>query len=248
MFNGKIALITGAAAGIGKATAITFAEKGAKVVIVDVDAEKLERTKAKIKEIGADVLSYVCDISNQERVNEVTEDVLKNFGKIDILVNNAAIFRCYSDFLSTSIDEWKKFIDVNIMGIVYFTKAVLPQMIENGYGKIVNVASVAGVYGNANMAHYSATKGAVISMTKALAKEVIDKGITVNCVSPGSVSVAQDNIDSMDEYEGFGSKATYIKRNGSQRENANLICFLSSDEASYIVGQNIQIDGCRKIQ
>lgn len=248
MFSGKTALITGAASGIGKATAITFAEKGAKVVILDMDAEKLERTKAKIKEIGADVLSYVCDISNQERVNEVTEDVLKKFGKIDILVNNAAIFRSYSDFLSTPIDEWKKFIDVNIMGIVYFTKAVLPQMIENGYGKIVNVASVAGVYGNANMAHYSATKGAVISMTKALAKEVIDKGVTVNCVSPGSVSVAQDNIDSMDEYEGFGSKSTYIKRNGSQRENANLICFLSSDEASYIVGQNIQIDGCRKIQ
>jgi len=248
MFKGKTALITGAASGIGKATAITFAEKGARVVILDMDAEKLERTKAKIEEIGADVLSYVCDISNQERVNEVTEDVLKNFGKIDILVNNAAIFRCYSDFLSTPIEEWKKFIDVNIMGIVYFTKAVLPHMIENGYGKIVNVASVAGVYGNANMAHYSATKGAVISMTKALAKEVIDKGITVNCVSPGSVSVAQDNIDSLDEYEGFGSKAAYIKRNGSQRENANLICFLSSDEASYIVGQNIQIDGCRKIQ
>jgi len=247
MFNGKIALITGAASGIGKATAITFAEKGAKVVILDMDAEKLEHTKAKIKEIGADVLSYVCDISNQERVNEVTEDVLKNFGKIDILVNNAAIFRSYSDFLATPIEEWKKYIDVNIMGIVYFTKAVLPQMIENGYGKIVNVASVAGVYGNANMAHYSATKGAVISMTKALAKEVIDKGVTVNCVSPGSVSVAQDNIDSMDETEGFGSKATYIKRNGSQRENANLICFLSSDEASYIVGQNIQIDGCRKL-
>lgn len=247
MFNGKTALITGAASGIGKATAITFAEKGAKVVILDMDAEKLERTKAKIQEIGADVLSYVCDISNQERVNEVTEDVLKNFGKIDILVNNAAIFRSYSDFLTTPIEEWKKYIDVNIMGIVYFTKAVLPQMIENGYGKIVNVASVAGVYGNANMAHYSATKGAVISMTKALAKEVIDKGVTVNCVSPGSVSVAQDNIDSMNETEGFGSKATYIKRNGSQRENANLICFLSSDEASYIVGQNIQIDGCRKL-
>ena len=133
------------------------------------------------------------------------------------------------------------------MGIVYFTKAVLPQMIENGYGKIVNVASVAGVYGNANMAHYSATKGAVISMTKALAKEVIDKGVTVNCVSPGSVSTSQDSIDSMDEFDGFGLRATYIKRYGSHRENANLICFLSSDESSYIVGQNIQIDGCRKL-
>ena len=248
MFSGKTALITGAAAGIGKATAITFAEKGAKVVIVDMDEEKLECTRTQIQKIGVDVLAYVCDISNEERVNEITADVLEKFGRIDILVNNAAIFRCNSDFLSTPIDEWKRYIDVNIMGIVYFTKAVLPQMIECGYGKIVNVASVAGVYGNANMAHYSATKGAVISMTKSLAKEVIDKGVTVNCVSPGSVSVSKDNIDSVNEYEGFGSKATYIKRNGSQRENANLICFLSSDEASYIVGQNIQIDGCRKVQ
>ena len=108
-------------------------------------------------------------------------------------------------------------------------------------------ASVAGVYGNSFMAHYSATKGAVIAMTKALAKEVVDKGVTVNCISPGSVSASKENIDGV-EYDGFGSQATYIKRSGSHRENANLICFLASDEASYIVGQNIQIDGCRKLQ
>jgi len=120
-------------------------------------------------------------------------------------------------------------------------------MLENSYGKIVNVASVAGVYGNANMAHYSATKGAVISMTKALAKEVIDKGINVNCVSPGSVSSSRvsDDIDYV-AYEGFAKEATHIKRSGSHRENANLICFLASDEASYISAQNIQIDGARR--
>lgn len=115
-------------------------------------------------------------------------------------------------------------------------------MIENGYGKIVNVASVAGVYGNANMAHYSATKGAVISLTKALAKEVIGKGVYVNCVSPGTVSPG-DNPD-MSFYK--KDESSYIGRTGTDDENANLICFLASDKSNYIVGQNIQIDGGRK--
>lgn len=129
---------------------------------------------------------------------------------------------------------------------MFFTRALLPKMIENSYGKIVNVASVAGVYGNAKMAHYSATKGAVIAMTKAIAKEVIAKEKNVNCVSPGSVSESPDrNMDAVSR-EGFASYATYIGRSGSHRENAKLICFLASDDASYISGQNIQIDGCRK--
>ena len=102
-------------------------------------------------------------------------------------------------------------------------------------------------FGNSFMAHYSATKGAVIAMTKALAKEVVDKGVNVNCISPGSVSESKEDINGV-EYDGFGSVATYIKRSGSHSENANLICFLASDESSYIAGQNIQIDGCRKMQ
>lgn len=248
-FLNKTALITGAAAGIGRATAIAFAKKGAKVVIVDMDSEKLEKVKKEIESLGAQVLSYACDVSDEQSVNEATQDALNKLGKIDILINNAGVFRYKNDFLSTPVEIWKSYIDINIMGIVYFTKALLPKMIENAYGKIVNVASVAGVYGNANMVHYSATKGAVISMTKALAKEVADKGINVNCISPGSVSSSQasDDINYVD-YNGFGSKATYIKRSGSHSENANLICFLASDEASYIAGQNIQIDGCRKMQ
>ena len=138
----------------------------------------------------------------------------------------------------------ERFIDINIMGVVYCTRAVLPKMIENGYGRIINIASVAGVYGNANMAHYSATKGALIAFTKALAKEVTDKGVLVNSVSPGSVSPASNpDIDYTQE-----SQLSFMGRTGSDRENANLICFLASDEASYISGQNIQIDGCRKKQ
>ena len=130
------------------------------------------------------------------------------------------------------------------MGVVYFTKAVLPKMIENGYGRIINVGSVAGVYGNANMAHYSATKGALIAMTKSLAKEVADKGVLVNCVSPGSVSPSENK----DMNYFVNSELSFMGRTGTDMENANLICFLASDEASYISGQNIQIDGCRKKQ
>ena len=246
-FNGKCALITGAASGIGKATAITFAQRGAKVVIVDTDTKKLEAVKKEIEALGTDVLAYTCDVSDRQRVNEITSDALTKFKKIDILINNAAIFRDMGSFLEISDEMWEKYINVNIMGTVYFTKAVLPQMIESGYGRIVNVASVAGVYGNPNMVHYSATKGAVISMTKALAREVADKGVLINSVSPGSVSPSPLGAD-MDyvEREGFALEASYLKRSGSHRENANLICFLASDEASYITGQNIQIDGLRK--
>lgn len=189
-------------------------------------------------------MTYECDVTDENTVYEIIAKAEKAFGKIDILVNNAALWRCWSLFVDTPTDEWKKFIDVNIMGVVYFTKAVLPKMLENGYGRIVNVASVAGVYGNANMVHYSATKGALIAMTKALAKEVADKGVIVNCVSPGSVSPSE-NTD-MNYFE--KSELSFMGRTGTGMENANLICFLASDEASYISGQNIQIDGCRKKQ
>lgn len=130
------------------------------------------------------------------------------------------------------------------MGTVYFTKAALPDMITSRYGRIINVAFVAGVYGNANMVHYSATKGAVIAMTKALAKEVADKGVLVNAVSPGSVSPSENS--DMDYYT--DSELSFMGRTGTDMGNANLICFLASDEASYISAQNIQIDGCRKKQ
>ena len=241
-FADKTALVTGAAVGIGRAVAVKLAQEGANVVLLDVDEEKLEIVKGEIEEYTKNVLAFQCDVSNEERVYSVVNESQKKFGRIDILVNNAALWRCWAPFTDTSTDEWRKFLDINVMGVVYCTKAVLPKMIENHYGRIINVSSVAGVYGNADMVHYSATKGAVISMTKALAKEVADKGITVNCVSPGSVSPAEQNdFDYVQP-----SELAFMGRTGSTMENANLICFLASDDAAYISGQNIQIDGCRK--
>ena len=243
-FKKRSALITGAAVGIGRATAIVFAEKGADLVLVDLDGEKLEALKEELEVYNSKILIYKCDVSDEQGVYDVVKQAEAKLGKIDILVNNAAIWRCHTPFVETSTDEWRKYLDVNIMSVVYFTRAVLPKMIENQYGRIINVASVAGVYGNANMVHYSATKGAIISMTKALAKEVSAKGILVNSVSPGSVSPSTVlDIDYTQE-----STLSFMGRTGSDRENANLICFLASDDANYISGQNIQIDGCRKKQ
>ena len=243
-FNNKVALVTGAAVGIGRATAILLAQNGASVVLVDINEEKLEDLKKELSEYKDKILSFVCDVSDEDAVYRLVNDALKVFGKIDILVNNAALWRGSSSFLDTPTDKWKRFIDINVMGVVYFTKAVLPSMLENGWGRIINVSSVAGVYGNAKMVHYSATKGAVIAFTKALAKEVTDKGVLVNSVSPGSVSPSENNdIDYTKE-----SELSFMGRTGSDRENANLICFLASEEASYISAQNIQIDGCRKKQ
>lgn len=241
-FIGQTVLITGAAVGIGRGAAIEFAQKGAKLVLVDVNQEKLETVKRELSEYTDEVLTFVCDVSDEERVYEVVRQACDSYEKIDILVNNAALWRGWAPFEDTPTEDWKKFIDINVMGTVYFTKAVLGQMKKNGFGRIINIASVAGVYGNANMVHYSATKGAIIAMTKALAKEVASYGITVNSISPGSVSSSQNSDPNY--YE--DSELCFMGRTGTNMENAHLICFIASREADYISGINIQIDGCRK--
>ena len=167
---------------------------------------------------------------------------MRNLWKDDILVNNAALWRGWALFEDTPTEDWKKFIDINIMGTVYFIKVVLGQMKKNRFGRIINIASVAGGYGNANMVNYSATKGAVIAMTKGLAKEVASYGITVNSISPGSVSPSEN--PNPNYYE--DSELCFIGRTGTNMENAHLICFIASREADYISGIDIQIDGCRK--
>lgn len=236
-FGNKTVIVTGASIGIGKATALEFAKQGANVGIVDVNAEGLDLVKDEIEKIGANVSAYICDISDEKRVHEVAAAMIKEYGRIDILVNNAGIWRFFNPFLETESREWKKMIDVNILGTMYFSQAVLGGMIENGYGRIINVGSVAGVYGNANMTPYSMTKGAVSSFTKALAKEVAQYGVTVNNVVPGSVrNEGTDNE----------SELCFMNRTGKLEEYAYLICFLASDKAAYISGQDYQIDGCRR--
>lgn len=240
-FQGKTAIITGAAVGIGRAVGMVLAEGGANVVLVDLNPETLATTEKEIKAITENVLAITCDVSDNEAVQEAVKKANARFGKVDILVNNAGLWRERGYFTEVSLDLWKRFLDVNVMGAVNFTKAVIDEMIENGYGRIINVASVAGVYGGKKFCPYSATKGALIAFTKSLAKEVATQGITVNAVSPGTVSPS-DNRD-IDFYK--ESTLSHMGRTGTNRENADLICFLASEKAGYISGQNIQIDGCR---
>ena len=238
----KTAVITGAAVGIGRAAAMKFAQNGINLSLWDLDLTKLKKLKAELEKYSVEVLIFGCDVSSEAEVSACMEKTLEKFGRVDILVNNAALWRSFKPFSETTAEEWKKYLDVNIMGVVYCTRAVIDKMLENKYGRIINVSSVAGVYGNANMSHYSATKGAVIAFTKALAKEVTPRGVLVNSVSPGSVSPSEDpNPDSYIE-----SELSFMGRTGTDMENADLIYFLASDSSSYISGQNIQIDGCRK--
>ena len=238
----RVAIITGASVGIGRAVALQMAEKGAKLVLMDLNEKTLKDLERELERYECETLCIACDVSNEESVNDCVDKAMQKFGKIDILINNAGVWRYYQPFVDTSIEKWKTFLDINVMGVVYCTRAVLPTMIRNGYGRIVNVASVAGVYGNANMTMYSATKGAVIAMTKALAKEIAEKGVVVNSVSPGTVSPSEQ----LDVTYTQETPLCYATRTGSCAENADLICFLASEKNGYIIGQNIQIDGCRK--
>jgi len=235
-------MITGASVGIGRATAIEMAENGASLILLDVNEETLDNLKKELAVYTDKVSVFVCDISDEAKVREVVNAALSEYKKIDILVNNAAIWRQSVLFEDMDMADLRRFFDINVLGTAYVTHAVIPTMIENGYGRIINVASVAGVYGNAKMTAYSATKGALIAFTKALAKEVTGKGVLVNAVSPGSVSPS--DVPDIDHTQ--PSELSFMGRTGSDRENAELICFLASDKASYISGQNIQIDGCRK--
>ena len=236
-FKGKNAIVTGAGRGIGKAIALGLAQRGANIIIFDINEENLVNTAAEIENLGVKVKTAVVDVSDENAMRNAIDDSIKEFGQIHILINNAGI-PVINDFLNGDSSDWKKSIDVNILGTMYPTHAVLPHMIEKGYGRIVNIGSVAGVYGINYFVDYSMTKGAVIAFTKAVAKLVSDKGITVNCVSPGSIDTTGDN-HSMDDF-------CFIGRAGTPEECANLVAFLSSDEASYISGQNYLVDGCRK--
>lgn len=236
--NGKVVMVTGAAVGIGRAVAMLMAQRGAKLALLDIDGEKLALL---CNQLDTEVLTFVCDISDEAAVRDCVSKVIAQLGSVDILVNCAALWRKWNFFVEQDMALWRKFFDINVTGAAVVTQAVLPGMLEKKWGRIIHVASVAGVYGNRKMACYSATKGAVISFVQALAKEVALDGITVNAVSPGSVSDSENgDIDFVQP-----SELCHMKRTGSDRENAELICFLASDAAGYISGQNIQIDGCR---
>lgn len=245
-FKGKVAIVTGAGSkiGIGQASALAFAREGAAVVVTDVDLQGAERTAHSIEQLGVQSLAVKVDVTNPQEVESLVEKTLNAFGRIDILVNNAGITQPIR-VLDTTVEDWDRVLAVNLKGTFLCSKAVLPTMIAQKFGRIVNLSSVSakrggGVYGGA---HYSAAKAGILGFSKALAREVAEFGITVNSVTPGLIAT-----DIRGGLEAPGrqlelSKDIPCKRMGTPQEVAASIAFLASDEAGYITGEEIDING-----
>ncbi|MBP1645625.1 MAG: 3-oxoacyl-(acyl-carrier-protein) reductase [Bacteroidetes bacterium] len=232
----KIAIITGGASGIGKATAEKFVQEGAKVIIWDLNEQ---RGNEVAKELGAKFAKV--NTSNYQDIEKAAKAVNDEFGRIDILINNAGITRD-STVKKMTVEQWQKVIDVNLSGVFYCSKIISEYMVANGWGRIVNASSVVGLYGNFGQANYVATKAGLIGMTKTFAREFGRKGVTVNAIAPGFIST--EMVAAMPEEVLAGMKAKVpIGRLGDPKEIANAYCFLASDEASYINGHTLSVDG-----
>lgn len=236
----KVAIITGAANGLGLEAVITFLGEGAKVALVDYDTSGEERAK-ELKANGSDVEYFQVDVANRESVDQMVAGVMERFGRIDILINNAGITR---DGMLTKLlqEDFQKVIDVNLTGVFNCTQAVVPHMIAGGKGKIVSTSSVSGVYGNVGQTNYAASKAAVVGMTKTWAKELGRKGINVNAVVPGFIetnmvaTVPEKVINQL-------KQMIPLQKLGKPSDIANAYLFLSSDESDYVNGTTLHVDG-----
>ena len=237
----KVAIITGGASGIGKATALKFAEHGAHIAIWDVQEEKGQSVVQMLKGMGVKAAFYKVNTVKLALVQAAVRTVIEDFGKIDILINNAGITRD-ATLLKMTEEQFDSVIDVNLKGVYNCTKSVAPFMIENGYGRIIQAASVVALYGNFGQTNYVATKSAVIGMTKVWARELGRKGITVNAVAPGFI--ATEMVETMPE-KVINSivEKTPVARMGTPEDIANAYLFLASDEASFINGATLSVDG-----
>ena len=245
--NAKVVLVTGGAAGIGKATALRFAEEGAMVVICDVNEEVGQAT---IKEMGEGAAFYKVNVADREEVQKWVDDVVARFGRIDVLVNNAGILRDgqlikfkNGELVGQMSEEnFDLVISVNLKGVFNCTQAVAPIMAGQGSGVILNATSVVGLDGNFGQTNYVATKSGVIGMTKVWSRELGKYGIRVNAVAPGFI--ATEMVTSMPEKILDGMKGrTPLGRLGEPRDIANAYLFLASDEASFITGETLRVDG-----
>jgi Dehydrogenases with different specificities (related to short-chain alcohol dehydrogenases) len=237
----KIAVVTGGTAGIGAAAAKKFAQEGAKVFVWARNAQKGKAFEEACKAEGLNITFDAVDVSNYANVEASAKKVIDAAGRIDILINDAGITND-SSLKKMTIEQWQQVIDINLTGTFYCVKAISPYMTEAGYGRIVNVSSVVGLYGNFGQTNYVATKAGIIGMTKTLARELGKKGITVNAVAPGFI--ATEMVAKMPEevLKGMIAKVP-VGRLGKPEDIASMFLFLASDEASYCNGATFSVDG-----
>lgn len=244
MFNyaGKVGLITGGGRGIGRAIADVFAQQGADLVLADRFLDYTEKSAQEIAtQYNHRVIALEVDVSNYESAHQMIVKALETYGRIDILVNNAGITR---DKLIMRMEEsdWDAVIDVNLKGAFNCTKAIVRSMIKQRYGRIINISSVSGQVGQVGQANYSASKAGLIGLTKALARELASRNITVNAVAPGFIPTSLTSDLGEDLKEAI-LKATPLGRMGKPEEIAYAVAFLASEEAAYITGQVLAVDG-----
>lgn len=238
----KIALITGSGRGIGRSIALTFAQAGATPVLCDVNEATLQEAKQEIFEkTKKESLTFVCDVANATQVDDMVKKTLDTKGRIDILVNNAGITR---DNLLAMMSEsdWDLVLSINLKSVFLFTKTVTKIMMKQRYGRIVNIASIIGVMGNAGQANYAASKGGVIALTKTTARELGKRNITANAIAPGFIQTAMTDKLKQEQRDALLNQIP-LGRLGTAQDVANTALFLASDEAGYITGQVLQVCG-----
>jgi len=251
-FENKVVIVTGGGKGLGKAIGIAFAEKGATVVIVEIDINSAEKVAKKIKLLNQDCLVVRTNVVNKEEVYSMVAMVKDEFNSIDILINNAGVYLS-SLVIDTSEQDWQTIMDVNLKGVFLCSQVVAKEMVRQKSGKIINISSMAGKTGPCGEGAYAASKSSVITLTKTLSKELAPYGVNVNAICPGLIDtdmlrdgwrkISEDKGVSLQEIEEEFLSKISLGRLGTPKDIANLVLFLASEEASYITGESINITG-----
>lgn len=243
-FDGKVAIVTGAGRGMGRAVAQLLAREGARVVVNDINADSASAVTKDIRQSGGEAVSAPGDVSNSSDVKRVVETALSRFNRIDILVNNAGIAETTSPLEDIDDEEWAKIIDVNLKGTFLFMKAVLPHMKKQRSGKIINISSSAGRSTSTFAgAHYTAAKAGVLGLTRHGARESATSNININAVTPGTIETELLYEHASKERIAEEAQKIPLRRLGSPEDEANLVAFLASEESSFITGATIDING-----
>lgn len=242
MLEGKVALVTGAAKGIGKAIALALAADGAAVIVnYNGSKDRAEQTVEKIKALGADAIAYQCNVADTKAVDDMIKEIIRIYGRLDILVNNAGITRD-NLIMKMTEEDFDAVINANLKGCFNTIKAVSRQMLKQRSGRIINITSVSGILGNAGQANYAASKAGIIGLTKTMARELASRGITVNAVAPGFVDTDMTQTLS-DSIKAAATAQIPLGHFGRPEDIASMAAYLASEKASYITGQIISVDG-----